>query len=164
MVPLPDRNCQYLSTPVFDLIGNLSLTCSDAHGDFTRRKKRLPENAAPCRAPAPLMSRYEAQHTCAARSRRPETASAPLFQPMPAPLCLPGERTPCEREEMRCKGQRVPIRATPLSPICAQCVPLCRRGLRTSQDQLQQEGNFSKCPRSLFLSLSLVKQNSNTTF
>lgn len=63
---------------------------------------------------------------------RTKSAGAPLFHPMPALLCLPGERTPCEREEMRCKGQRVPIRATALSPICAQFMPLCCCGLRGS--------------------------------
>lgn len=134
-------------------------------------QKQLPENTAPCRAPAPPASHYEAQHTCAARSAGPSPRALLFFlQPMPPLLCLPGERTPCEREEMRCKGQRVPIRATPPSPICAQFMPLCCCGLRGSPPAAtasRKKAIFQSAPvPSLSLSvppLPLVKQNSDTT-
>lgn len=124
---------------------------------FYETQKRLPENTVPYRVAAPFMLRYEAK-----------SASASLFHPMPALLCLPGERTPCEREEMRCKGQRVPIRATPLSPICAQFMPLCCCGLRGSPTAAPTRARrqFFNVPPSLCslsaLPFSSVKQKSDT--
>lgn len=131
MAPLPDRNCQYLSTSEFDLIGDLSFTCSCAHGDFMGRKSGSPR--IPRHVECLLRLCHVTRHNILVqRNRRPKSASTSLFHPMPALLCLPGERTPCEREEMRCKGQRVPIRATPLSPICAQFMPLRCCGVHRS--------------------------------
>lgn len=139
---------------------------------YETQKKRLPENTAPCRAPCSACVTWRGTTYLCSGDRRPESASASLFHPMPAPLCLPGERTPCEREEMRCKGQRVPIRATPLSPICAQFMPLGCCGLRGSPAAAtgsRKKAIFFKVPSSLSsLSLSvppfsLVKQNSDTT-
>lgn len=145
-----------------DLTGDLSLTCSDAHGRFYSAQRQL-FMSSDCSAYVTL--RGSACSLCS-ENRRSKSASASLFQPMPAPLCLPGERTPCERKEMRCKGHRVPIRATPPSPICAQFMPLLCCGLGSTDPS--NKAIFQPAPLASLRSLSLrstvlsVKRKSDT--